>query len=536
MALTENNIDSYIDIGMTMTCLTDLFQNADSIMNENLSKILCDNKDTQFGIRYGFADISGMNEYQQKVPISDYSSYEKLCSAPQQFTVYPVENILITSGSMGKRKEFCLTKESLKRYGGYIHLMPYMLTGSVKGPHLHTSVFRPAVDGKNILSSAYFSYLDRRKIFDCEQFVGGRELMFSGDISDVAYVKAWLALGCANLKSIQSIFLYDVLLVLQYIIEKYNIILNDMRKHQISVALDDRVKELLLKYIPDEKRIDEAERILSGNTDEPIVPRLWKNIEFISGIGGDAFRLSTDALRIYTGNVPIYYFSYSSSECMMGVATKFDASEYTLMPQCAIYEFISNDGMVYTQDKLKGGEKYELVITTFSGLYRYRMGDIVEFVRYDKEAPVIKILGRKGNMINIAGEKIDEGTLQMSVYEVAKKLDFRVYDCSVGAVLGDIPSGYKIFLEADKEVRNAEKKNDMAEKCFDEVLRSLSNDYDDIRELGMLRKPEVVLLGRGTISKALGADDKHNKPHIILGMEQIKKIENILKTENDYEK
>ena len=47
-------------------------------MGENeklLLRILEQNKDTEYGRKYGFADIHSIEEYQKKVPVSVYDDY-----------------------------------------------------------------------------------------------------------------------------------------------------------------------------------------------------------------------------------------------------------------------------------------------------------------------------------------------------------------------------------------------------------------------------------------------------------------------------
>lgn len=71
-------MDMYKDIEL----LYDSCRNADRINRDNLIKILRDNSCTDFGKKYGFADISGIEEYQKKVPITDYSFYDELKKEP----------------------------------------------------------------------------------------------------------------------------------------------------------------------------------------------------------------------------------------------------------------------------------------------------------------------------------------------------------------------------------------------------------------------------------------------------------------------
>ena len=47
---------------------------------ELLLKILKENKDTEYGKKYGFKDIHSIEEYRQKVPFSNYDTYEPYIS------------------------------------------------------------------------------------------------------------------------------------------------------------------------------------------------------------------------------------------------------------------------------------------------------------------------------------------------------------------------------------------------------------------------------------------------------------------------
>ncbi|MDR1961311.1 MAG: GH3 auxin-responsive promoter family protein, partial [Gracilibacteraceae bacterium] len=72
------------------------------------------------------------------------------------------------------------------------------------------------------------------------------------------------------------------------------------------------------------------------------------------------------------------------------------------------FEFLSlADGRIYLAHELEAGERYEAVVTTSGGLYRYRMGDIV-LVLDAGEAPRLRFLGRNGKVSDLFGEKLNE--------------------------------------------------------------------------------------------------------------------------------
>lgn len=52
------------------------------------------------------------------------------------------------------------------------------------------------------------------------------------------------------------------------------------------------------------------------------------------------------------------------------------------------------------------GALYEPVLTTFSGLYRYRTGDVVRVTGFLGESPIVEFVLRRNLFLNVAGEKM----------------------------------------------------------------------------------------------------------------------------------
>lgn len=497
------------------------FSKADRINAANLSKILSDNQNTLYGKTYNFSDIHSQEEYRNKVPLTEYSVYAKMWQKPEEFTAYPVSCILATSGTTGLQKKFLITKEALRRYSSYICELPYMLTESREGPHIHMSVFRSAVDGVNLLSAVYHKYLEETGMFDCSAYVGGRELMFSDQITQVAYVKAWLALSCPELISIQAIFLYDVLLLFGYLEENWRMLLDDMASHAIQIDMEETLKEKLLAGCPDAERVQELQTIFSEGFEQPIACRLWKQLQFISGIGGQMYQFQEEALRKYTGEVPIYYYTYTASECMAGAAVEMDKAQYAVLPESAYYEFLSEQEEIVSLENVQIGKVYEPVITTFSGLYRYRMGDRIKVVSFAGKAPVFEVVGRVGHILNIAGEKLDEETVRAAVGSFSKQWGLHISDFALGIDAESLPCGYCLFVETRKQAHK------QWAYSFDQILRTLCADYDDIRNLGMLACAYVCVLKNGQIQQMLAQINErpaHNKPHIFMNPGQTKEL------------
>ena len=89
---------------------------------ENLRRILCENQNTNYGEKYGFANIRNQGDYQRNVPLTQYDTYKEMRENPKYFTCYEPRCILTTSGTTGMQKEFVLTEEALERYSSLFPL------------------------------------------------------------------------------------------------------------------------------------------------------------------------------------------------------------------------------------------------------------------------------------------------------------------------------------------------------------------------------------------------------------------------------
>lgn len=147
-------------------------EHAVEISRGNLRRLMEDNKDTEYGRKYGFAGISSTEDYQRQVPISDYPDYEEAIGRMERgeeeiLTSYEVKHYIMTSGSTGRQKRIPLTKEALDRCVFSIYYAAYACVPGIEtGRYLHLSVFRmepPALETETILSAAYF-----RELYDRE--------------------------------------------------------------------------------------------------------------------------------------------------------------------------------------------------------------------------------------------------------------------------------------------------------------------------------------------------------------------------------
>jgi auxin responsive GH3 family protein len=126
---------------------------------------------------------------------------------------------------------------------------------------------------------------------------------------------------------------------------------------------------------------------------------------------------------------------YGSSECFFGINLRpaCDPSEvaYTMMPNMAYFEFLPVDDVAAGDDdarsrlvdlaRVEAGREYELVVTTYAGLNRFRVGDVLRVTGFHNAAPQFRFVCRRNVLLSVDFDKTDEAELQRAV-EVASAL------------------------------------------------------------------------------------------------------------------
>src|SRR5690606_35791905 len=59
--------------------------------------------------------------------------------------------------------------------------------------------------------------------------------------------------------------------------------------------------------------------------------------------------------------------------------------------------------------ELDAGERYQVVLTTAGGFYRYQLFDLVEVAGHYHQAPLLRFVGKSNRVSDHFGEKVSEG-------------------------------------------------------------------------------------------------------------------------------
>ncbi|MDA8442833.1 MAG: GH3 auxin-responsive promoter family protein, partial [Peptococcaceae bacterium] len=212
-------------------------------------------------------------------------------------------------------------------------------------------------------------------------------------------------------------------------------------------------QELEGKLQPSPKRAAELKRELKRGM-QGIALRVWPKMIYVSCVIGGSFNIYLEKLRYYTADLPIYSAVYGATEALVGLGDQLDAVSYAVTPRPAYYEFIPlqvSDAVnpaTCDLDQVQVGESYEVVITNFAGFYRYRLGDVVKVVGQFNQTPVIEFMYRKGQLLNLAGEKTPEPAVQYAVQTALQASQVMAVDYTVKLNLDAVIGSYCFYLEA----------------------------------------------------------------------------------------
>ncbi len=195
-----------------------------------------------------------------------------------------------------------------------------------------------------------------------------------------------------------------------------------------------------------------------------------------------------------------YYIDvYNASEGFFAFQDTLDAEKGMLLlaGHGIFYEFMDlHNGEIKILKDIELGKKYELVISTFSGLWRYRVGDVVEIVNID---PVrIKVAGRTQAVLNAYGEELMVGNVDEMVRRLNNELGYEILEYTGVPIYksSENPQGAHEWVI---EFKNIPIDKEKFIDDFDKILKSLNSDYESKRASdAVLARPKVHFVPEGT--------------------------------------
>lgn len=483
-----------------------------------LQHILEENKDTIYGQLYHFDQIRNEPDYKQRVPLTYYPDYEKYVeeiAAGQEnvLTKDPVRYFGLSSGTTGKQKQIPTTDKSRKivnlammflQHGALSKSLPEARMGG-KGLLLmnmlqsgNTSVGIPTGSGT---SGGVQSMKKMLHYF----WITPLEVLGIADQETANYLHCLFALQEKELAYIMSPFPSGIVQLFGVMESNWQAIVNDLANGRISpdLAVSSELRTQLERHLkPNPQRAREVSQELELGMNG-IAQRLWPRMKYVSCVIGGSFGIYLDRLSYFIGKLPVFSAIYGATEALIGIANKVNDVSYVVTPRSAYFEFIPIEEAedlnpkTYDLDQLIPGKEYEIAVTNFSGLYRYRLGDVVKVVGYFQQSPVIEFMFRKGQLLNIAGEKTSESAAQEALLSCVKEFGGILEDYSVTLDLEGTAGCYVFYLEMNDADLSSTTKLQF-QRTLEEYLGQTNPRYLAGIEAKRIRPLRIYFVRRGT--------------------------------------
>ena len=488
---------------------------------ELLMKLLQDNKDTEYGKKYGFADIHTIEDYQKKVPVITYDDIaeylERMMDGEKNIlTAYDYNHFNETSGTVGVPKVVPMTEEQSQVFARYNNLLMYGIIREDLDPDWKEGRgFCTSSGNCRTLPSGLTVGEASAKMAD--YIKGGKEaldqmirVMYTSPLEglnpehgvDTKYIHTRFALMDKNVRGMITGFYSVIVLFLRYIEDNFELLIHDIETGTISDEIDmsdECRKSLLSKIEPMPERAAELREAFKDGVDSPWVRKVWPHFSYLTGAGGDGFEIYDRQIKEhFTGDgIKNVYSGVTASEGLWSVPSGINDFDSILAPSAAFVEFLPVEAgddfsKCVTLDKLEEGKVYELIITNLSGFWRYRMSDAVKVTGFYNKTPKVQFMYRVNRTINLAEEKTTEKALQICVEKTAKEMGIDLADFSVYPNTDVTPNRYDFLIEPMREVTEFDM-DALRESIFKNLCEA-NPVYRDCYDDHWLDKPEVYFL------------------------------------------
>jgi hypothetical protein len=242
------------------------------------------------------------------------------------------------------------------------------------------------------------------------------------------------------------------------------------------------------------------------------IREVWPNIKtyFHGGVGFDPYVQQFKSFL--PGDDIEYYEVYNASEGYFAVQDRLtEKGMLLLLDNDIFYEFIpaeyaeDEDPLVVSLKDVEVGCDYCIVISTSSGLWRYKPGDIIRFVSTSPYRLVVS--GRTKHYINVFGEEVMVHNTDRALRETCEIFGGRVIDYTVAPVYMESKQkgGHEWWIEFDQHPSDFLN----FERHLDERLRMVNSDYDAKRTGDIaLSSLKIKILPKNTFNAWLKSKGK----------------------------
>ena len=474
---------------------------------------------TQFGAEHGFGRIRSIDDFRSQVPIRDYAGHSQYVDAigrGREHVLTPDRVLLLqpSSGSTAASKLIPFTRRlrhelmrGVKPWLADLYLnRKRLLSGPSYWAITPPGNTAPKRDGPVPVGfdedSGYFGSVER--------FLLRRSMAVPDEVAAIADLPTWQYVTLLFLLRQPSLVFASVwnptfLTLLLRSLERWSDgLLRDVRAGTLTPPgpIPGRLHRRLARRLrPDRRRAEELTRILSHLPVEERFVGIWPRLKLVScWCDGNAAR-SVPELRQVLPGVEIQPKGLMATEGIVSFPLVGQPGS-ALAVRSHFFEFIERNSASCSADfsgcrtslahELEQGGRYSVVLTTGGGLYRYRLGDLVEVVGFHRQLPLLRFVAKEDDVSDVAGEKLHAAHVERVLQEAWDRLGTAPgFQMLAPHRAPEEPPCYAWYVE----------KPGLDERLLSELARRIDSSlrenfhYDHCRNLGQLGPLRVFVIG-----------------------------------------
>lgn len=230
---------------------------------------------------------------------------------------------------------------------------------------------------------------------------------------------------------------------------------------------------------PQPRRANELRRTSPANRQA-----LWPHLRVVSCWADGQAGMAAADLQRRLPHVSIQSKGLLATEAFVSIPF---GGHHPLAVRSHFFEFMDSRGDTLLAHELRRDESYAVIVTTAGGLWRYRLGDLVEVDGFVAATPSIRFIGRGASVSDLCGEKLAETFVTRAIAAACASLGLAPRFAMLAPDSDSQEArSYTLFIEGDSPPELVERLDDeLRENPHYALCR-------DLGQLGPLRCFQIV--------------------------------------------
>ncbi len=494
-----------------------LFENCEQTQETMLLELIKNCADTEYGRLNNFKDIKSVDDFRKAIPLNEWDTFAPYCARMEkgeEDLLFPgqADYFYATSGSIGSFRYIPESaRETIAREAIAQARLAYNLLNF--GENAATRVFafmsRSVIDATDAgiprgTASGRSGDLISATLLSKLAFPQDVVNTYEGE--SLLYMMMRCALVFSDLTAIVGNNAGMLKTIVIYAKENAATLIKDIKTGQCQYNVPLRIRAQLAPFLrPNPKRADELQALLENDR---FYPRYyWPKIAVASFWLGGSVGAYVDGVREYLPKTTQFVdVGYGASEAKFNIPLKAETAAGALSTFSVFFEFIPiGGGETLLAHELEDGKDYEMLITTYAGLYRFKLHDIIRVEGFTGNTPNIKFIAKMGDVANLAQEKIPGADLDKVIRDTMKEYDNEVL--CVQVFPDSTTSNYKVYIEFEPQ-ENVEGEGEDLQTIADQALCNSFPPYKFFRKNKAIQ-PLTLIVTKSGWAKSL--TNQHSK-------------------------